>query len=834
MPAIIQRVGFEAASAIQTLRKFATALGTASAALERFNKAAGRGGGLTNINTALGTLDTQSKKAGKSIKAAGVAMETTGKQGVRAGDSLTISWKTFSRVIATQVIVRALAGIISAIGQAADEVGAFQIKVAEIANITEEGAESFGALTEQIEALSISLGRPIAEVASASMEALQNDLGSTAETMELLSGTANDLALITGSDLTSSINSISSVLKAYNLNISQSSDISDIFAVAIDKGRIKLSELESRLGTVLPQTQALGIGFEETAAAVASLTLSGLNSRIALTQFRNVMDKLLVPTESLEGVFEKLGVTSGIELVNKFGGLRGSLAAILKAVDGDTVAFAKLFGTIRGRLGVLNLSSQAFKNLDTVIGAMTQRLGRAEKGAKAIDQLSFRNLQKETELFNSNLRVMGDLFNQIKLVALTFINETIAAWPRFVDAIQPAITQIQRLIDELQSIIDPNNAAKEAFDAQAKAASVAAKALLDLKNAQTSQDLDQQQLKNANEVAGEQLRIANQVAEAIAAQESAQNKAAVQAGFFAEKTRIALELLKASARTARALSTEDLGRSVQENLLARARSIVLANKLVELAKQANTSDLAGLDVIHQKAIAEAELVKLAVDAGLLTDQELTATRGQFAALSSILSSRKAIIEAEEASGKTDIIKKQKIEELNTVLDAEVTKFEAVETSVKEVGTEVEALPDADISTTSAVANINSLIAAINRAIAAQRTLNAEGGGGTATAYHGGQPLFRAHGGRGQDTIPAMLSKDEFVVNARSSRQFFSQISAMNAGQEPAFREQGGSVTNIGDVNVNVTGGSGSETPDVLGRQIANSLRRELRRQTSAL
>ena len=72
------------------------------------------------------------------------------------------------------------------------------------------------------------------------------------------------------------------------------------------------------------------------------------------------------------------------------------------------------------------------------------------------------------------------------------------------------------------------------------------------------------------------------------------------------------------------------------------------------------------------------------------------------------------------------------------------------------------------------------------------------------------------------------------MNSRSTRQFYSQIQAMNAGQTPQFRENGGSVTTIGDINVNVTGGAGSENPDVAGRQIANSLRRELRRNTSAL
>jgi hypothetical protein len=103
------------------------------------------------------------------------------------------------------------------------------------------------------------------------------------------------------------------------------------------------------------------------------------------------------------------------------------------------------------------------------------------------------------------------------------------------------------------------------------------------------------------------------------------------------------------------------------------------------------------------------------------------------------------------------------------------------------------------------------------------------------AFHGGPAVnYRAAGGmasRGQDTIPVMAAPDEFFMNARSSRRFASELQAMNAGREPIFRDKGGSVTNVGDINVSVTQG---ESANQTARQIASSLRRELRRGTSRL
>lgn len=102
-------------------------------------------------------------------------------------------------------------------------------------------------------------------------------------------------------------------------------------------------------------------------------------------------------------------------------------------------------------------------------------------------------------------------------------------------------------------------------------------------------------------------------------------------------------------------------------------------------------------------------------------------------------------------------------------------------------------------------------------------------GGSVGAAHGGR-YFQV-GGRGTDQIPAWLTPGEFVVNARSARDFFPQLQAINAGQQPVYREQGGSVTTVGDIHVTVQGGeSSSQTV----REIATGLRRELRRKTARL
>jgi hypothetical protein len=80
------------------------------------------------------------------------------------------------------------------------------------------------------------------------------------------------------------------------------------------------------------------------------------------------------------------------------------------------------------------------------------------------------------------------------------------------------------------------------------------------------------------------------------------------------------------------------------------------------------------------------------------------------------------------------------------------------------------------------------------------------------------------------TVPAMLTAGESVINAKSSRRFFSQIQAMNAGHAPVFRQDGGSVDNsvhVGDVTV-------SDAQAVKVRELVKEINRSTRRGASRL
>jgi len=130
---------------------------------------------------------------------------------------------------------------------------------------------------------------------------------------------------------------------------------------------------------------------------------------------------------------------------------------------------------------------------------------------------------------------------------------------------------------------------------------------------------------------------------------------------------------------------------------------------------------------------------------------------------------------------------------------------------------------------------SSAAIASNLERAAEAAQKSSGAGAVEGHAKGGLISYYAGGGftpRGTDTIPAMLSPGEFVVNAAATRQFYSQLTAINSGRQPIYRAEGGPTNNVsfsGDINV-IENGSGKDT----ARQLMDQVRRELRRTTGRI
>jgi TP901 family phage tail tape measure protein len=184
-------------------------------------------------------------------------------------------------------------------------------------------------------------------------------------------------------------------------------------------------------------------------------------------------------------------------------------------------------------------------------------------------------------------------------------------------------------------------------------------------------------------------------------------------------------------------------------------------------------------------------------------------------------------EGNEAIGNPQGVQ-QRLQQLQQAISASRSQIGTLSTSSEATARNVNNLGGA---AESAAEKLNAI-----QAPAASAGVQAHAAGGlikalnnSARHYWSGGEAYYAAGGqrRGVDSVPAMLAPGEFVMNARSTRNFLPQLQAMNAGMEPNYRSNGGHVTNVGDVTVNV---NGAHAPQQTATAVASALKRLGRRR----
>jgi len=423
MAEITQTLSFEAGNAISTINSLDKSLKGLNTRLRAFNKITAESNA-ARVSAGFTEVGTSAAQAGREVDKATNRTKQFGKDGGDAVQKVTFAWRGLGKALLARTLVQAITRVTGAIRESADAAEDFEIAAARISNIAQGPGSGIDALTASLANLSVELGRPQAEVAEAAFEALQNDLGSTTETMDLLAGAANDLALVTGGTLTQAVNSLSSVLKAYDLDVTQADEITDQFFAAIDKGRITLAELENSLGKITPLAAKLDIGFNEVAAAMAAITQSGTSASVANTQLRSIFQKLIKPTEELQGAFTALGAQDFNQLIEQTGGLQQALTAIANELGGDQ-AIATAFGRLRGQLGVFNLLANEGKIFTSTLEAVNNSAGRAAEAADKIDGTAARESQKAWAQFDETLRQVGETILVIQTAFIKAFNTII-------------------------------------------------------------------------------------------------------------------------------------------------------------------------------------------------------------------------------------------------------------------------------------------------------------------------------------------------------------------------------------------------------------------------
>lgn len=166
----------------------------------------------------------------------------------------------------------------------------FEAAMAKVKAVSGATAQEFKALEKNALDLGRSTRFSASEVASLQLEF--SKLGFTADEIEKVTGATLNLAQATGSDLAQSAEVAGSTLRAFGLDASETSRVTDVMAASFSSSALDMGSFQDSMKFVAPVARAAGIGIEETTAMLAALANNGIKGSQAGTALRRIISTL--------------------------------------------------------------------------------------------------------------------------------------------------------------------------------------------------------------------------------------------------------------------------------------------------------------------------------------------------------------------------------------------------------------------------------------------------------------------------------------------------------------------------------------------------------------
>lgn len=273
------------------------------------------------------------------------------------------------------------------LGESVKKFRAFQRSMTEVRTmLTEMESSLLPAMTEEIVQMSIAFGKSATDLSRGLYQVLSAGID-VSKSMIVLRESAK-LATVSLTGVETSVDAVTTVLNAYGKSAEESIQVSNIMWKTIELGKLRMSDLASALGFVVPIAAQAGISFEEISAALATLTKQGIRSGLATRGLRQLINQLIAPSEDARGAMVDMGIAYddlSIEAV----GLKGTMDKITDATGGQISEIIRLVPNVRALSAALALGAQdgaIFKStLDEIndsFGALNTKFNIVTKDAQ--------------------------------------------------------------------------------------------------------------------------------------------------------------------------------------------------------------------------------------------------------------------------------------------------------------------------------------------------------------------------------------------------------------------------------------------------------------------
>ncbi|MBP2202129.1 TP901 family phage tail tape measure protein [Methanococcus voltae] len=317
---------------------------------------------IDNFSEVMRNLQKKVQDAGRAIQEMGSKMSAIGQQMAVAGAGVSA------------FVAPAVASLGLAINKGMD----FEQTMKNVQAVTDSTEEEFKELCECTK----EIGETTVFSASQAGEAMYYLASAGLNNMQIMESLhpIMQLSSATQYDLANTASLVTSVMKQYNMEITETSRVVDVLAMATGKSQAMMPKLVNAFRQVGNKSSALGYSFEDTTAALMGLMDKSMTGEQAGTALNAFFQNLINPTKEANEVLKEFGIQT-VDANEKILSLPNIISQFQNALENGgmtDIDMAKLFGE-----SAANAATAMFKSgVESYNNAKEQLLNSAGKASK--------------------------------------------------------------------------------------------------------------------------------------------------------------------------------------------------------------------------------------------------------------------------------------------------------------------------------------------------------------------------------------------------------------------------------------------------------------------
>lgn len=306
------------------------------------------------------------------------------------------AWRYWLRFVATQTIHKFIYDLINVARSGLAAITDLQVKISEIRTIGQEKPLGFETWLGEIRNLSDIYGGTIEKVTEGVYQTISNQVAQGADATRFMAD-AMVFARTSVSTTDEAVNLLSSSLNAYGKSSQTANEDAASLFKTIEIGRVRANQIANSFGNVAVTASEMGVSLDTVGAMLATMTVQGKNVDVSMTQIRNIMIKLLKPTEELGNYFKSIGQESGESAVKAYGfvNLLQKINAEANKPGKGPTWLAKMFGDIRPIQGILSLTGDKMGQFQSIVEQYNNKQAYYFKATQVAVESSGKALQME-------------------------------------------------------------------------------------------------------------------------------------------------------------------------------------------------------------------------------------------------------------------------------------------------------------------------------------------------------------------------------------------------------------------------------------------------------